>query len=82
MHRRVDKPSLVADLDHLDLPEGSSLRSISLESENLGLTAKIDVCEWGSHGVEVIDYKKGSASRDIHGERVAKEADKIGSSTK
>jgi CRISPR-associated protein Cas1 len=78
VHRQTDKPSqLQEDLKDIELPEGSRLRSLQLESEALGLVGKIDVVEGSSEGMEVIDYKKGSARRDETGERVAKEPDAI-----
>jgi CRISPR-associated protein Cas1 len=78
VHRQTDKPSaLPEDPKELELPEGARLRSLALESEALGLTGKIDVCEGTGEGIEVIDHKKGSARRGENGERVAKEADAI-----
>jgi CRISPR-associated protein Cas1 len=77
-HRQTDKPSaLPEDPKELELPEGARLRSLALESEALGLTGKIDVCEGTGDGIEVIDHKKGSARRGENGERVAKEADAV-----
>lgn len=77
VHRRADQPSRLLNADCLDLPAGRALRSLSLSSERLGLLGRIDICEGGEDGVEIIDYKKGSAARNSTGERVAKEADKI-----
>ena len=77
-HRQTDKPSaLPEDPKELELPEGARLRSLALESAELGLTGKIDVCEGTGEGIEVIDHKKGSARRDENGGRVAKEADAV-----
>jgi len=77
-HRQTDKPSqLPEDPKELELPEGARLRSLALESETLGLTGKIDVCEGTDEGIEVIDHKKGSARRGENGERVAKEYDAV-----
>jgi CRISPR-associated protein Cas1 len=78
VHRQTDKPSaLPEDPKELELPEGARLRSLALESEALGLTGKIDVCEGTGEGIEVIDHKKGSARRRENGERVAKEYDAV-----
>lgn len=78
LHARADKPGrMTADLQGMDLPEGAVLRSLQLESATLGLTGKIDICEQGPEGVEIIDYKKGSARRDGDGTRIAKHADSI-----
>jgi CRISPR-associated protein Cas1 len=75
VHRKTDKPSRLADAENLDLPEGRALRNLHLESRELGLVGAIDVMEGGEDGIEVIDYKKGSASRNERNERVAKESD-------
>jgi len=78
MHRQTDKPSqLPEDPREMELPEGARLRSLSLESEALGLTGKIDVCEGTDDGIEVIDHKKGSAMRGVNGERLAKPYDAV-----
>lgn len=78
VHRQTDKPSaLPEDPKELELPEGARLRSLALESETLGLTGKIDVCEGTGEGIEIIDHKKGSARRGENGERVAKEYDAV-----
>ena len=77
-HRQTDKPSqLPEDPKELELPEGARLRSLQLESETLGLTGKIDVCEGTDAGIEIIDHKKGSARRGENGERMAKEYDAV-----
>lgn len=75
VHRQADQPSRLDDPKDLDLPEGSKLRSLHLTSETLGLTGIIDVLESGEQGLEIIDYKKGSARRNPQGHRVAKESD-------
>jgi CRISPR-associated protein Cas1 len=64
-------------MSEMNLPEGSKLRSLKMESETLGLIGVIDVVEGGADGVEIIDYKKGSARRDSEGGRMAKEPDAI-----
>jgi CRISPR-associated protein Cas1 len=75
LHRNVDKPSKIQDPKELDLPEGAKLRSLQLQSETLGIIGVVDIIEGASDGVEIIDYKKGSARRDPEGDRVAKEPD-------
>ncbi|MGH9506544.1 MAG: CRISPR-associated endonuclease Cas4g/Cas1g, partial [Terriglobales bacterium] len=77
-HRNVDRPSRFAvPAGELELPEGTSIRSLRLESESLGLIGVVDIVEGGPDGAEVIDYKKGSARRNAAGERVAKDADAV-----
>lgn len=76
-HRNVDKPSRMKDAEEFDMPEGATIRSIKIESETLGLVGVVDIVEGGTEGVEVIDYKKGSARRNAEGEREAKEPDAI-----
>ena len=75
LHRNVDAPSRLEDAKALDLPEGAKLRSLRLHSEALGLVGMVDIMEGGPDGVEVCDYKKGSARRDAQGNRIPKEAD-------
>lgn len=78
VHSRADKPGrMTQDPAELDLPEGAVLRSLQIENVALGLTGKIDICEQGSSGIEIVDYKKGSARRDDDGARVAKHADAV-----
>ena len=78
VHSRTDKPSrMEKDPSSLDLPEGMALRSLHIENAELGLTGKIDICERSGAGVEIVDYKKGSARRDEDGSRIAKHADAI-----
>ncbi|QTN33658.1 CRISPR-associated endonuclease Cas1 [Akkermansiaceae bacterium] len=72
-HRNTDKPSHWGE--NLDPSERSSLRSLSLESETLGLRGVIDLIENTASGREIIDYKKGTARRDENNHRIAKEND-------
>ena len=65
----------MADAENLDLPDGRAIRSLQLENASLGIVGKIDVLEGGEEGIEVIDYKKGSARRDENNRRIPKEAD-------
>ncbi len=74
-HRNVDAPSRIKDPTELDLPEGSRLRSLKLESRSLGLVGVVDIVEDTGDGAEIIDYKRGAARRDENGERCAKESD-------
>lgn len=77
-HRNVDQASpLPRELEEMKLPEGSSLRSVRLESRDLGVVGVVDLIEGGPAGAEVVDYKKGSAWRDGNGERIARESDAI-----
>ena len=75
LHRNTDKPSHWKD--DLDLAERASLRSLSLESESLGLRGVIDLIEDTGTGREIIDYKRGSARRDENDQRIAKENDAL-----
>lgn len=77
VHRNVDRPSRLKNAEELDLPEGSHIRSLRLESESLGLVGMVDLVEGGPDGAEILDYKKGSARRLPDGERVAKEPDAV-----
>jgi CRISP-associated protein Cas1 len=75
VHRNVDAPSKLNNPQELGLPEGTKLKSLRLESESLGLVGVVDIVESGPDGIEIIDYKKGSARRDSEGQRIAKEPD-------
>lgn len=75
IHRKADQPTRLADVELLDLPEGRAIRSLEIESVEFGLVGKIDVIEGGPDGIELIDYKKGSARRDEKNQRIAKEYD-------
>lgn len=57
VHRRVDKPSNVAVAEAPDEPFHA--RSVSLSSETLGLSAKIDFLEGDAGGVVPVEYKRG-----------------------
>jgi len=75
VHRNVDEPSRLEKPTDIGLPEGAKIRSLRLESATLGLIGVMDVIEGGPDGIEVVDYKKGSARRNAEGEREAKEPD-------
>lgn len=78
IHHNVDEPSRVEDPTQLDLPAGTRLRSVKLESAALGLVGVVDLAENdGENGAHVLDYKKGSARRDEHGDRIAKDPDAV-----
>ncbi len=57
-HQRVDRKS-----GNLTGPDSESekihARSVALSSNQLGITAKIDMVEGGAEGVFPVDYKKG-----------------------
>ena len=75
LHRHVDTATqLKAELPEL-VGSGTALRSLELSSETLGLVGVVDIAESKEDGLEVIDYKKGSARRTEEGIRVPKEAD-------
>ena len=77
MHRRVDVPTQIKEAMPEALPEGVCLKSLELSSAALGLVGVVDVAESTEQGVELIDYKKGSAARNPDGERVPKLPDAI-----
>jgi CRISPR-associated protein Cas1 len=76
-HRNVDAPSRLEDEKRKalaeNLPEGSRLRSLRIESETLGLVGVIDLIEGGPDGAVILDYKKGTARRNSAGEREARD---------
>jgi CRISPR-associated protein Cas1 len=74
-HRVVDRPS--AKLPDLGFPDGTTIRSMALSSETLGLTGIVDCIEAGPDGIEIIDYKKGSAGRDADGNPCVKDNDAL-----
>jgi CRISP-associated protein Cas1 len=64
-HRRIDDPELA----NKTRKDGNVLhtRSVSLSSERLGLTAKLDLMEEKSGAVYPIEYKRSTAPRDAEG---------------
>lgn len=78
-HRQTDKPSRFdeekAEALRTNLPEGSRIRSLKLESTALGLVGVIDIIEGGADGLELVDYKKGSALRTEDGTLIPKQND-------
>lgn len=81
VHRQADKPTRFNDekLEALKtgLPEGTVIRSLRLENEELGLCGVVDIVEGGPEGIELVDYKKGSPRRLEDGSVVAKEYDAL-----
>ena len=76
LHRNVDRPSHWKE--ELDLAERASIRSLAIDSEELGLSGVIDLVEDLGDGAEIIDYKRGAPARDPEtGERIAKEYDTV-----
>ena len=74
-HRNVDKPSFWRE--ELDLDERAKIRSLELESDTLHLRGVVDLIEDKGEGKEIVDYKKGSATRDDEGQKIAKPYDRI-----
>lgn len=78
-HRQTDQPSRFdeekAEALRAGLPEGSRVRSLKIESVALGLVGVIDVVEGGPDGLELVDYKKGSALRAEDGTLLPKQND-------
>lgn len=80
-HRRVDSPSSYDDERAAalreNLPEGTRLRSLQLESETLGLIGVIDLVEGGENGTRLVDYKKGAPRRLDDDTYAAKDYDAV-----
>lgn len=80
-HRRVDAPSAYDEEKAAalaeGLPQGARLRSLQVESENLGLVGVIDLVEGSEAGTKLVDYKKGAARRMPDGTFVVKEYDAV-----
>jgi len=77
IHRQVDKPSHIDENADISLSPGQKLRSLKLESTELGLTGKIDLLEGGENGAILLDYKRGAAWRNSEGELLPKEYDEL-----
>jgi len=58
-HKRVDREGSALPTETKDEPEEIHARSVSLSSEALGITAKIDLVEGAGSEVQPVDYKKG-----------------------
>lgn len=73
VHRNVDKPTHWKE--DMELSQHSKIRSMSLESEKLGLRGVVDLIENKESGFELVDYKKGSSRKDKNGFSIPKEMD-------
>ncbi len=60
-HRRVDRPSAEMDEAHPDRPK--SIRSLTLTSKQLGLTATLDLAEISGQTAVPVEYRKGRSKR-------------------
>ena len=76
VHKRVDDPSHLRDQD-LPPEQRANLRSVSLQSDSLGLTGVADLIEEKGQGRELLDYKRGAPRRDANGDPVPKENDAV-----
>lgn len=74
-HRRVNDPAL----ENKTRKDGDVLktRSVSLSSETLGVTAKLDVLEETGGLVYPVEHKRGSAPRDEHGDATVWDNDAV-----
>lgn len=61
IHRRVDKPSALSTIDVTDCQR--AIRSLSLTSDRLGLSAIIDLVEMSGKTTVPVEYKKGKPMR-------------------
>ncbi|AHF89495.1 CRISPR-associated protein Cas4 [Opitutaceae bacterium TAV5] len=81
VHRHADKPTRYddekAEALRTGLPEGAHIRSLRLENAQLGLVGVVDIVEGGPDGLELVDYKKGSAFRLDDGTLAPKENDTV-----
>jgi CRISPR-associated protein Cas1 len=81
VHRQADKPTRVDDEKmeamRTGLPEGTVIRSLRLENEELGLCGVVDIAKGGPEGLELVDYKKGSPRRLDDGSISVKEPDAV-----
>ena len=73
LHKRVDAPS--HGVEAIELDEREKLRSVSLSSEILKITGKIDLLETRDNQKTLLDYKRGSPSVDDLGNESAKDND-------
>jgi CRISPR-associated protein Cas1 len=74
-HRRIDDPELA----NRTRKDGSVLhtRSISLSSERLGISAKLDLIEERDGETYPVEYKRGSGPRDDAGQKTAWDNDAV-----
>lgn len=77
VHKRTDRETQTGPDWDQALQEGETLRSVSLQSEKLGLTGVVDLLHSDETGPRLVDYKKGSPRRDSNGNLTPKEADAV-----
>lgn len=63
VHRRVDRPSNAPDDDADDPDRPKAVRSLTLTSKSLGLTATLDLAEISGNTAVPVEYRKGKAKR-------------------
>lgn len=61
VHRRVDRPSAASTEDDADRPR--SVRSLTLTSQRLGITATLDLVELSGATATPVEYRKGRPKR-------------------
>ena len=78
-HRRVEVPPACDFPDEIANSNAEMLRSVALESSELGIVGVIDLLKKNEDGCTwtLYDYKRGSAARDTAGKPCAKEADEV-----
>jgi len=69
-HKGVDKASGKLPVDPNEGQEKIHARSVYLSSEELGLTAKVDLVEGDAESVQPVDYKKGKRGPPCGGRRL------------
>ncbi len=75
VHRNVDQPSKFSDIDKFELSDGTTIKSLKLESKSLGLVGVIDIIEKDANLTEIVEYKRGSSRHLSEGEYAVKEPD-------
>ncbi|MEM3852556.1 MAG: CRISPR-associated endonuclease Cas1 [Methanomassiliicoccales archaeon] len=75
VHRRVDrKDEIIASAEELEEEDGIQARSVTMESERIGIIAKMDIIEGQGGEICPVDYKKGTVpeneNRSYEPERV------------
>ena len=74
-HRRVDEPQTIPET--AAFKDMGEIRSLSLSSEELGLSGVIDLVDFLTEGCRIIDYKKGNPRRNEQGDWSVKYNDAI-----
>lgn len=64
-HRRVDEPQTIPET--AAFKDMGDIRSLSLSSEELGLSGVIDLVDFSAEGCRIIDYKKRKSSQERTG---------------